>query len=169
MGKSRQKLLADLSLAVKLFFLIILPLLVSCSLPGVVIVEDKLTAEQHNDLGYVYEQKQLYDLAEKEYMLAAEKRPEWDVPYFNLGNLSFKKGDFPRSEIFYRQALERNGNNTDAMNNLANALLMQDRLDEARLLIERALQTGRKEVYFDTLKRIKEREVLRPSYPKSTK
>ena len=81
MGKSGQKLFAGLQVAVSL--ILIAPLLFSCALPRVVVLEDSLTAEQHNDLGYVYEQKEIFDLAEKEYLLAVKKRKEWQVPYFN--------------------------------------------------------------------------------------
>jgi len=51
-------------------------------------------------------------------------------------------------------------NNTDAMNNLAYALLMQGRLQEARLLIEKALQIRHKDEYEDTLKEIRKKESL---------
>jgi hypothetical protein len=76
MEKNRQQLLTHLPLAIWLFLM--MP--AGCALPKVVVLEDTLTAEQHNDLGYVYEQKKIYDLAEKEYLLAVKKRKEWPVP-----------------------------------------------------------------------------------------
>jgi len=132
--------------------------MMSCTVPQVIILEDTLTAEQHNDLGVIYEEKGLNDLAEKEYLKAAGKRKEWMVPYFNLGNLYYQAGDYSRSEIFFRSALERAPANPDVMNNLANALLMQGRIDEAKKAVEEALAIDRKEEYLDTYREILERE-----------
>ena len=44
------------------------------------------------------------------------------------------------------------------MNNLANALLMQGRIDEAKKMIEEALVIDRKEEYLDTYRRVLEKE-----------
>jgi len=125
-------------------------------------MEDNLTAEQHNDLGYVYEQKKIFDLAEKEYLLAVKKRKDWQVPYFNLGNLSFKMGDYKKSENFFRTALTYDPNNSDVMNNMANALLLQGRHREARQMIEQALRIEKKEEYLDTLETIQKSENAAP-------
>ncbi|MBU1744644.1 MAG: tetratricopeptide repeat protein [Proteobacteria bacterium] len=160
MGKTGQKLFAGLPVAILL--LVAALLLSSCALPKIVVMEDRLTAEQHNDLGYVYEQKGIFDLAEKEYLLAVKKREDWQVPYFNLGNLMFKIGDFKKSEKFFRTALNYNPNNSDVMNNLANALLMQERHREARQVIEQALRIENKQEYLDTLRTIEKRESAAP-------
>ena len=127
-------------------------------MPQIIVLEDTLTAEEHNDLGVIYEKKGLTDLAEKEYLKASGKREEWMVPYFNLGNLCYKSGDYSRSEGFFRGALERAPGNPDVMNNLANALLMQGRIDEARKTIEEALAIDRKEEYLDTYRKILDKE-----------
>jgi Flp pilus assembly protein TadD len=158
MGKSRQKLLAGLPVTI----LLLVALLSSCSLPKIVVMEDRLTAEQHNDLGYVYEQKGIFDDAEKEYLLAIKKREDWYVPYFNLGNLMFTRGDFKRSADSFRNALNYNPDNPDIMNNLANVLLMQDRYGEARRMIGQALRIENKQEYLDTLEAIKKREIMAP-------
>ncbi|MBU4371743.1 MAG: tetratricopeptide repeat protein [Proteobacteria bacterium] len=160
MGKTGQKLFAGLPVAILL--LVAALLLSSCALPKIVVMEDRLTAEQHNDLGYVYEQKGIFDLAEKEYLLAVKKREDWQVPYFNLGNLMFKIGDFKKSEKFFRTTLNYNPNNSDVMNNLANALLMQERHREARQVIEQALRIENKQEYLDTLRTIEKRESAAP-------
>ncbi|MDO9230313.1 MAG: tetratricopeptide repeat protein [Syntrophales bacterium] len=156
MGKSGQQLFTGLPVAILL--VLMMPLLSSCALPKIVVIEDKLTAEQHNDLGYVYEQKGILDLAEKEYLLAVKKRKDWQVPYFNLGNLAFKMGDYKKTENFFRTALNYDPNNSDVMNNLANALLMQQRYREARQMIEQALRIENKEEYLDTLGTIQKSE-----------
>ena len=127
-------------------------------MPQIIVLEDTLTAEEHNDLGVIYEKKGLTDLAEKEYLKASGKREEWMVPYFNLGNLCYKSGDYSRSEGFFRKALERAPGNPDVMNNLANAMLMQGRIDEARKTIEEALAIDRKEEYLDTYRKILDKE-----------
>jgi hypothetical protein len=40
--------------------------LASCSIPQIYVIEDPLTASQHNELGYIYEQQGKFGLAEKE-------------------------------------------------------------------------------------------------------
>ncbi len=160
MGESGQKLFAGLPIATLLLAAALL--LSSCTLPKIVILEDNLTAEQHNDLGYVYEQKGIFDLAEKEYLLAVKKRKEWHVPYFNLGNLLFKMGDYKKSEDFFSTALKYAPHNPDVMNNLANALLMQGQHREARQMIEKALGIENKKEYHDTLANIQKSEKTAP-------
>lgn len=159
MGQGGQQLSVDPSLTVLLLFLVHVT---SCSLPKIVVLEDTLTAEQHNDLGYVYETKGMNDLAEKEYFLAAKKREYWHVPWFNRGNIAFKKGDYRQAEDCFREALQRAPGSADVMNNLANALLMQGRHREARQMIEQALQIENKEQYLDTLGTIEKRERAAP-------
>jgi tetratricopeptide (TPR) repeat protein len=158
MGKSR----APFSLYVSVAFGCVI-LLSSCAMPKIIILKDTLTAEQHNDLGYIYETKGLYDLAEKEYLLAVKKKKDWHIPYFNLGNLAFRMGSYAKSEIFFRDALNYDPHNADVMNNLANAVLMQDRPQEARLLIERAIQITHKKEYLDTLQKIRAKEERLPN------
>jgi tetratricopeptide (TPR) repeat protein len=74
-------------------------------------------------------------------------------------------GDYRKSEEFFRRALTYDPGNADAMNNLANALLVQNRLPEARLLIEKALQISPKVAYLDTLREIQKRESIPPASP----
>jgi len=156
MDEGRINIPFDLPLTVALVLL--LCLMCACAMPQIIVLEDTLTAEEHNDLGVIYEKKGLTDLAEKEYLKASGKREEWMVPYFNLGNLCYKSGDYSRSEIFFRKALERAPGNPDVMNNLANAMLMQGRIDEARKTIEEALAIDRKEEYLDTYRKILDKE-----------
>ena len=153
MGQGRPQFSSRVSVA-----LLSVWLCTSCALPRIIALDDTLTAEQHNDLGYVYEKKGIRDLAEKEYLLALKKKEDWHVPYFNLGNLAFMTGDYERSEEFFRSALRYSQNDPDIMNNLANALLMQRRHQEARRLIEEAIQINRKDEYLDTLRHIREQE-----------
>lgn len=133
---------------------VLLLLLSSCSLPHVYVIEDPLTAIQHNELGYIYENQGKLELAEKEYRRAAQKEKGWAVPYFNLGNLYFKMGNLKGAEEHYREAIEKEGTNPDFMNNLAFVLCEQRRYDEAEQWISRALSIKPKKEYLDTQKEI---------------
>ena len=97
MGKSGQKLFAGLPVAILLFLIVLL--LSSCALPKIVVLEDKLTAEQHNDLGYVYEQKGYSISPRRSICWRSRSGKDWQVPYFNLGNLMFKMGDYKNRRI----------------------------------------------------------------------
>ena len=134
--------------------LVLLMLACSCALPKIIVFEDPLTAKEHNDLGLAYEQKGMWDLAEKEYLKAAEKQKDWHVPPFNLGNLSYRQKDLERAEKYYRRALDLDRDNPDTMNNLANLLFEKGSPEEAKQLIERALSLQPKPEYLDTYRRI---------------
>jgi len=126
----------------------------SCSTPRLVIMKDPLNSAEHNDLGLIYEQKGMFDLAQKEYLKAAEKDGSWALPLFNLGNLSYGRGDLPAAEQYYRRALALDDTNTDVMNNLANVLHELGRNSEAAELISKALSRERRPEYLDTYEKI---------------
>ncbi|MGZ6210079.1 MAG: tetratricopeptide repeat protein [Syntrophales bacterium] len=128
----------------------------SCYVPKIIIMDDPLSAEQHNDLGVIYEKKGDRELARKEYASAIDKKSDWMMPYFNMGNLYYQSGDYSEAEVYYRKALKRSPDNPDVMNNLANALLMQGKGDEAMSLVEKAIMIVPKEEYRDTQRRIVE-------------
>jgi Tfp pilus assembly protein PilF len=146
-----------------IFTAISILLFASCSIPHIYVIDDPLTAPQHNELGYIYENQGKYELAEKEYGLALSKDKNWALPYFNLGNVYFKTGDRNKAEKYYREALQRDPRNPDIMNNLAYLLCEAGRYDEAEKWIVRALSIATKEEYLDTQKRILSRKV--PSEP----
>ena len=54
-----------------------------------------------------------------------------DRDYLRSGNKLYKDSLFIKSEVDYRKALENNPKSTDAMYNLANSLLMQQKAEEA--------------------------------------
>ncbi|MDD5067716.1 MAG: tetratricopeptide repeat protein [bacterium] len=137
--------------------LILCLLMISCQsmpMPRLLRPQDSLTAEEHNDLGVVYEEKQQRTLARKEYLKAVEKKPDWAVPYFNLANLSYKEKDRPASERYYKKALELRPDYPDCLNNLAWLCCEQKRYDEALQYINKALALSRKQEYIDTQKKI---------------
>lgn len=138
----------------KQFLVVIVLLLGSCVMPRVIVLEDPLSAGEHNDLGVAYEQKGLVDLAEKEYGKAIEREKDWAVPRFNLGNLYYARGDLKKAERSYRTALDLDRNNPDIMNNLAGLLHDMQRDREAEELIVKALAITSKEEYLDTYRKI---------------
>ncbi len=129
--------------------------LAACSMPRIVVLHDPLSAKEHIDLGVIYEQKGMLDLAEKEYLKAVDKQSNWAIPYFNLGNLAYKRKDLRGAEGYYRKALTLDNQNPDIMNNLASLLHQTGRDDEAGTLIDKALSLQLKDEYLDTQRTIK--------------
>jgi tetratricopeptide (TPR) repeat protein len=89
------------------------------SIYGSYFAEDPLTAEEHNNLGVIYEREGKYDLAVREYKRAASADRELVVPLVNLGNVYQKKGEPDEAEEYYKKALKKDGQNIEAANNLA--------------------------------------------------
>ena len=152
MGENRHYLFSGVSLRVIFFFMCVA--LCSCTFPQIVVLDDPLSASEHNDLGVVYEQKGLYDLAEKEYVKALKKQEHWAVPYFNLGNLYYKQGSYKKAEHSYRKALDIDTDNPDVLNNLAYLLYEQGRCEEALALVDQALTIETTAQYLDTRNKI---------------
>ena len=119
-----------------------------------VVLNDPLTASEHNDLGVAYESTGQLDLAAQEYRRSLKRDPHQARARVNLGNVEAAKGRWRRAETCYRRALRDSSSDYDAMNNLAVALLRRGRnLQEARRLAERAAASGgeRDSVYQATL------------------
>lgn len=108
-----------------------------------VVLHDPLTAVEHGDLGVAYESGGRLDLAEREYRRALRLDPRLSRVRVNLGNVQAAKGRWRGAEKSFRRALRDSASNADAMNNLAIALVRQDRgWPEARALAERAVAAG---------------------------
>jgi len=123
-----------------------------------VVLHDPLTASEHNDLGVVYESAGQFDLATGEYRHALRLDPHQPRVRVNLGNVEAARGRWRVAERCFRRALSDSTTDVDAMNNLAVALLRQDRhLEEARALAERAVAAGggRDSIYRATLAEVK--------------
>lgn len=124
-----------------------------------VILHDPLTADEHNDLGVVYESNGQLDLAAREYRKAIRLEPRQARARVNLGNVEAAAGRWAKAERSYRLALRESPADPDAMNNLAVALLRQGRGSiEARTLAERAVAAGteRDSVYRATLAEVEQ-------------
>ncbi len=131
-------------------------LLAGCA--HLVVLHDALSASEHNDLGVVYESSGQLDAASKEYRKALRLDSHDARARFNLGNIEAAKGEWKSAEKHYRLALRDSSTSYDAMNNLAIALLRQNKqLDQARTWAERAVASGvqRDSVYRATLAEVK--------------
>ena len=147
----------------KIIVLAICLTLAGCSYLGIYVVDDSLSAAQHNDLGFAYESQGKLESAEKEYKRAIKKDKKWYVPYFNLGNVYFKSAETGKAIKYYRKALKRNSENPDLMNNLAFALLESGDSADAEKWIEKALSIEQKPEYLDTQNEIRRRFNLEKS------
>ena len=120
-----------------------LALLVLAGCAHLVVLHDPLDASEHNDLGVVYERSGQTALAEHEYRHALRLRPRQSRTWVNLGNLHASQGRWPAAERAYRRALRDSSTDTDAMNNLAIALVREGRLhEEAHAWALRAVTAG---------------------------
>jgi len=93
------------------------------SLQGSLFMEDPLTAEEHNNLGVIYEREGKNDLAIREYKKAISSDSSLATPLVNMGNVYLKQGEFTESEKFYKRALELDETNLEAANNLSSLYL----------------------------------------------
>ncbi len=89
------------------------------SLQTSLFMKDPLTAEEHNNLGVIYEREGKNDLAIREYKSAIRNDDTLVTPLVNLGNVYFKEGKFTKAERSYEKALELDVTNLEAANNLA--------------------------------------------------
>jgi Tfp pilus assembly protein PilF len=141
----------------KSILLLAILVLAACTMPKIVILDDPLTAQQHNDLGVAYEEKGDFGLAEKEYEKALKKNREWVIPYLNLGHLYYRQDKLDQAENILREGLRAKGDHPDLLNNLAWVLMEKGRLEHAQYLIDKAIAIEDKEEYRDTRREILER------------
>jgi len=132
-------------------------LLASCTMPKIIVIDDPLTAQQHNDLGAAYEGKGDFDLAGKEYEKAIKKNRDWVIPYLNLGHLYYRQDKLDQAERALREGLRVKGDHPDLLNNLAWVLMEKGQLEQAKALIDKAIAFEDKEEYRDTRQEILER------------
>jgi hypothetical protein len=98
-----------------------------------------------------------HDEAVALYQRLSDKEPASALVWTNLGNAEARRGRTIEAELAYRQALELEPENTDALNNLAWLLYEQgERLAEAEELARRAVGLAGADAYLalDTLGRI---------------
>lgn len=86
-------------------------------------MDDPLTAEEHNNLGVIYEREGKYDLALREYKRAVAADGELVTPLVNIGNVYTKQDNYKEAEKYYEKALKKDPYNLEAANNLASLYL----------------------------------------------
>ncbi len=136
-------------------------LILSCSFPRIIILNDPLSPEEHLNLGVIYERKGEFDNALKEYYTASKKLP---LAYLYLGNIYFQKNDYKEAEKYYKKALKKGVENGDLYNNLAWLYYTKEmNLEEAEGLVLKALQINpeKSDIYKDTLEKIRIRRQSR--------
>lgn len=139
-----------------LLLLSIALLTASCSAPRIIVYQDPLSAQEHIDLGYIYEKQGKLELAQEEYKKAIRKnKRDWRA-YFNLGNTYAKLGNYEEAKELYQKALEIK-KDPDIYNNLAYTLYNLKDYCSALFYAKKALEGGNKKEYEETYKEIIEK------------
>lgn len=125
-----------------------------CSLPKIIILKDPLSAEEHANLGRIYESQGKTDLAVQQYEAAVKADPKTVTFLLLLGDISFRTGNYDAAESAYKKAIVLQPENGDIYNNLSWVYLKQDRnLEQAHELTQKALiaTPTHRGYYLDTL------------------
>lgn len=80
---------------------------------------DPKNARLHNELGFIYEKRKYYELAEKEYKQATALMPGYIEANYNLGNVLFHMFRYPEAMQQFEQVIQLDPNHALAKNNLA--------------------------------------------------
>jgi len=96
-----------------------------CSLPRVIVLNDPLSAEEHEKLGEAYESRKEFDLAAQQYREALKKNPQSASLLLLLGDHFFTIKLYPEAESAYLKALKLQPENGDIYNNLCWVYLEQ--------------------------------------------
>jgi tetratricopeptide (TPR) repeat protein len=94
----------------------------------------RLSAEQLNDMGVIYEREGRLDRAEWAYQHSVWRNPRFAIAYVNLGNVLRAQGKTEEALFRYRQAMSADRANFDAANNFA------DLCAEKRVHLDEALE-----------------------------
>lgn len=86
---------------------------------GQLFMDDPLTAEEHNNLGVIYEREGKFELALREYSMAIKSGPELVTPLVNKANVYYKLGEYTNAEKYYKKAISKDPMNLEAANNLS--------------------------------------------------
>jgi tetratricopeptide (TPR) repeat protein len=126
----------------------------ACSLPRIIVLHDPLTAEEHDNLGRIYESQGKLEPALEQYREALRQDKKHLPSLLLLGDLSYRTGEYSEAESAYTKALKLDANNGDIRNNLAWVYIRKEKdLDKAKDLITEALTLNplHRPYYLDTL------------------
>lgn len=98
--------------------LLIVFLFAACSGHGIYIMNDPLSADEHNDLAVIYEERGDYDLAIQHLKRAIRKDRENPLYRTNRGNVRLKMGDEKGALQDFEKATEIDPDCLEAINNL---------------------------------------------------
>jgi tetratricopeptide (TPR) repeat protein len=135
-------------------FSVMIALLCGCSFPRIIILNDPLSAEEHDKLGRIYESQGKFDLAAQQYEAAIKQDPKSVSSYLLLGDLSYRTKNYAAAESSYRKAIKLQPDNGDIYNNLSWVYLEQNReREETEALVKKALTLtpAHRAYYLDTL------------------
>jgi len=127
-----------------------------CSFPRIIVLDDPLSSEEHLNLGVAYEQNKEYESALKEYEKALKEHP---AAHLYMGNIYFLRNELENAEYHYKKMIDKDPGKADAYNNLAWLYYTRrENLKEAEVLALRAIElnSGKGDIYQDTLKKIRE-------------
>jgi tetratricopeptide (TPR) repeat protein len=128
-------------------------LLSGCSLPRIIILNDPLSADEHNNLGKIYESQGKFDLAARQYREALKKDKKSVTALLLLGDLSYRTRNYAEAASAYKKAIKLEPGNGDLYNNLCWVYLeQQSGMEKAEELIKIAitLTPEHRAYYLDT-------------------
>lgn len=93
------------------------------------------------NMGMYYQKNDKTEKAINTYNRLLDKNPQNDKGYYNIGYIHLTQtGNYQKAEQNFRQALDINSSNIDAVYNLGSALEQQEKYDEARKQYEKTLE-----------------------------
>jgi len=116
---SNQKVKHPLQIFLPILLILCFSLAGCAALEGSIFMKDPLSAEEHNNLGVIYEREGKLELAIREYKRAINSDNTLITPLINLGNVYYKEGEYTQAEKYYKRALKQDETNLGAANNLA--------------------------------------------------
>ncbi len=112
-----------------------------------------MSFDEHLRLGKIYELDGNLRPAFREYQLARRMRKNDSRPYFGIGNIQLRNGEFAKAEKSYKKAIRRYSKVGVYYNNLAWVYINQKRYEEAHVMASKGaeLDKGRSYIYLDTI------------------
>ena len=129
-------------------------LLSGCSLPQIIVLHDPLSADEHINLGGIYDAQGKNELARDQYRAAARQDKRHMRAWTLLGDSACRLKEYGEAEKAYEKAIDLDPNSGDLHNNLAWVYVQQDRkLGTAQDLVMKAMELtpDHRPYYLDTL------------------